>query len=124
MRLARFAPWLAARSLERWGRRPTAATGDPATDVAYARGRIESFRHGGLWLARELAYLARPWGFDPADVDVPVTLWWGLSDHVCPPSIAYDYARTLPDATLRLVEGTHQLLFSRWRDILADAAAT
>lgn len=124
MRLARFAPRLAARSLERWGRRPTASTGDPATDEAYARGRTESFRHGGLWLARELAYLARAWGFDPADVDVPVTLWWGLSDHVCPPSIAHDYARTLPDATLRLVEGTHQLLFSRWRDILADAALT
>ena len=32
------------------------------------------------------------------------------------------YARDLPNAELRLVDGTHQLLFSRWREILADAA--
>ncbi len=122
MRVARWAPWLAARALERWGRRPVASTGDPRTDDAYARGRVESFRSGGMWLARELAYLGRPWGFDLADVRAPVTLWWGESDRVCPPSIARAYERELPNATLRLVEGTHQLLFARWRDILADAA--
>lgn len=122
-RLARLAPRLAARGLERWGRVPPPPTGDAATDEAYARGRVESFRAGGLWLARELAYLARPWGFELAAVRAPVTLWWGESDRVCPPSIAYDYASSLPNATLRVVEGTHQLLFSRWRDILADVAA-
>ena len=57
MRVARFAPRVAARGLERWGRQPPPPTGDPVTDEAYARGRAESFRHGGLWLARELAYL-------------------------------------------------------------------
>jgi pimeloyl-ACP methyl ester carboxylesterase len=123
MRLARLAPRLAARPLERWGRVPPAATGAAATDEAYARGRVESFRHGGLWLARELAYLARPWGFELGDVRVPVTLWWGTEDRVCPPSIAHDYARALPDATLRLVDGgTHQLLFSAWAEILTDLA--
>jgi pimeloyl-ACP methyl ester carboxylesterase len=123
MRLARWAPWLAARALERWGRQPVASTGDPLTDDAYTRGRVESFRQGGGWLARELAYLGRPWGFELGDVRAPVTLWWGESDRVCPPSIARDYERELPQATLRLVEGTHQLLFARWRDILADTAA-
>jgi pimeloyl-ACP methyl ester carboxylesterase len=122
MRLARVAPRVAARGLERWGRRPPPPTGDPVTDDAYARGRRESFSYGGLWLARELAYLGRPWGFDLVDVRVPVTLWWGDDDRVCPPSIADEYARALPAATLRIVPGTHQLLFSRWRDILADAA--
>jgi pimeloyl-ACP methyl ester carboxylesterase len=124
MWLARRSPRLAARGLEAWGRRPPPATGDPLTDDAYARGRAESFRSGGLWLARELAYLGRPWGFDLADVRAPVTLWWGERDYVCPPSIAEDYARRLPSTTMRLVDGTHQLLFSRWRDILADVAAT
>ena len=120
MRVARLSPWVAARGLEAWGRRPPPPTGDPVTDGAYARGRLESFRHGGLWLARELAYLGRPWGFSPADVRAPVTLWWGDADDVCPPAIADDYAAVLPNATLRVVPGTHQLLFSRWRDILAD----
>ena len=122
MRLARRAPRLAAKALETWGKRPPPPTGDPSNDDAYARGRVESFRHGGLWLARELAYLSRPWGFELADVHAPVTLWWGESDTVCVPSIAREYERELPNATLRLEPGTHQILFSRWRDILEDAA--
>ena len=116
MRLARFAPRVAARGLERWGRRVPPPTGDPATDAAYAEGRVESFRHGGLWLARELAYLGRPWGFDLADVRAPVTLWWGRRDVVCPPSIARVYEERLPHATLRLTDDTHQMLFTRWRE--------
>jgi pimeloyl-ACP methyl ester carboxylesterase len=123
MRVARMAPWLAERGLEAWGRRPPPPTGDPLTDDAYARGRTESFREGGMWLARELAYLGRPWGFSLADVQAPVALWWGDADDVCPPAIADDYAAMLPNATLRVVPGTHQLLFSRWREILADAVS-
>lgn len=122
MRLARVAPRVAALGLEAWGRRPPPPTGDSASDTAYAGGRAEAFGHGGLWLARELAYLSRPWGFDLADIRVPVTLWWGERDHVTPPSIAHDYQRSLHDTELRLVDDTHQLLFSRWREILADAA--
>ncbi|HEY5295828.1 MAG TPA: alpha/beta fold hydrolase [Gaiellaceae bacterium] len=123
MRVARYSPRLAARGLEQWGRRPPPPTGNSLTDAAYARGRAESFRSGGLWLAYELAYLGRPWGFPLADVRAPVTLWWGDADRVCPPSIGEEYARTLPHATLRLVAGTHQLLFARWRDILADVSS-
>jgi pimeloyl-ACP methyl ester carboxylesterase len=123
VRVSRLAPRVAAGRLERWGRLPVPPTGADDTDAAYTRGRAESFRHGGLWLARELAYLARPWGFELGDVRVPVTLWWGTEDRVCPPSIAHDYARALPEATLRLVDGgTHQLLFSAWAEILTDLA--
>ena len=122
MRLARISPWLAARSLEAWGRRPVPPTGDPSTDAAYARGRVESFRDGGLWLAHELAYLGRPWGLELSDVRAPVTLWWGERDTVCPPPIGRDFEQRLPNARLRLVDGTHQLLFSRWRDILEDVS--
>jgi pimeloyl-ACP methyl ester carboxylesterase len=120
MRVSRFAPRVASRGLEAWGRRPPPPTGDPLTDAAYARGRVESFRNGGLWLARELAYLGRPWGFSLSEVQAPVTLWWGDEDDVCPPAIAEDYAALLPESELRIVPGTHQLLFSRWRDILAE----
>jgi pimeloyl-ACP methyl ester carboxylesterase len=123
MRVARLSPRVAARGLERWGKQPTPPTGDPACDEAYARGRVESFRHGGLWLARELAYLGRPWGFELTDVRAPATLWWGRGDSVCPPSIGEAFAERLPDAKLELVDGTHQLLFARWRDIVASAAA-
>ena len=122
MRLSRISPRLAAPGLERWGRSRTPPTGRPETDAAYARGRAESFRGGGEWLARELAYLGRPWGFGLADVRAPVTLWWGDRDTVTPPAIARDYERRLPASELRLVDATHQILFQRWREILADAA--
>jgi pimeloyl-ACP methyl ester carboxylesterase len=124
MRVAAVAPRIAAHGLERWGRETPPPTGDPASDVAYALGRVESFRDGGLWLARELAYLGRPWGFDLADVRAPVTMWWGERDRVCPPSIAPVYAERLPNATLRLVDATHQILFSHWREILADVSSS
>jgi pimeloyl-ACP methyl ester carboxylesterase len=123
MRLARLSPRVAARGLEAWGRRPVPPTGDDATNEAYARGRVESFRAGGLWLARELAYLGRPWGFELSDVRVPVTLWWGERDTVCPPPIGRDFEQRLPNATLRMVDDTHQLLFSRWSEILEDVSA-
>jgi pimeloyl-ACP methyl ester carboxylesterase len=122
MRLARFSPRIAARGLEAWGRRPVPPTGDAATDDAYARGRVESFRDGGLWLARELAYLGRPWDFELAEVHAPVTLWWGERDTVCPPSIGRNYEQRLPNATLRMVDDTHQMLFSHWREILQDVS--
>jgi pimeloyl-ACP methyl ester carboxylesterase len=122
MRVARVAPRVAAYALEQWGRRPPPPTGDAATDEAYARGRVESFRDGGLWLARELAYLGRPWGFELTDVRAPVTLWWGERDVVCPPAIARVYESRLPDATLHLTGDTHQILFTRWRELLADAS--
>jgi pimeloyl-ACP methyl ester carboxylesterase len=122
MRVARISPRLAVRGLERWGRMPPPPTGSDVSDAAYARGRVEAFRLGGEWLARELAYLGRPWGFGLSDVQAPVTLWWGEDDVVTPPAIACEFARRLPRAELRIVAGTHQLLFQRWQEILADAA--
>jgi pimeloyl-ACP methyl ester carboxylesterase len=122
MSVARIAPRVAALGLERWGRQTPPPTGDPVTDEAYARGRAESFRDGGLWLARELAYLGRPWGFELGDVRAPVALWWGERDTVCPPPIARIFAERLPDTTLHLTNDTHQIIFPRWRELLADVS--
>ncbi|HEY2326809.1 MAG TPA: alpha/beta hydrolase [Gaiellaceae bacterium] len=121
VRVARRSQWLATRGLERWGREATPQLPDPAHTDAYALGRIESFADGGRWLAQELAYLGRPWGFELTDVRAPVAVWWGTRDAATPPQIAHEYIRRLPDATLKLVEDGHQILFSRWREILADA---
>jgi pimeloyl-ACP methyl ester carboxylesterase len=122
MRLARRSPRLAAAGLERWGRKAPDPTGNPVHDNAYARGRAEAFRDGGMWLAQELAYLGRPWGFALGDVSPHVTIWYGDRDHVTPPHLGELFARQLPDAELNVVQATHQILFSHWREILADAA--
>jgi hypothetical protein len=36
--------------------------------------------------------------------------------------ISKAYAERLPNAELRREEGTHQLLFTRWREILEDVS--
>lgn len=122
LRVSRLAPGFAARRLEAWGRKPTPPTGSPETDEAYRRGRVDSFRAGGGWLVQELAALGRPWGFDLADITAPVTLWWGRDDAVCRPPIADIYAERIPSTRARIVEGSHQALFTSWREILADVA--
>lgn len=122
MRLARRSTRLAASGLERWGRKPPDPTGDDAHDEAYALGRAEAFREGGRWLAHELAYLGRPWGFELAEVKPHVTIWYGERDRVTPPVLGPLYVERLPVAELREVDATHQILFSHWREILADAA--
>jgi pimeloyl-ACP methyl ester carboxylesterase len=120
MRVARRSPRVAAAGLERWGRKTPDPTGDAAHDDIYARGRIESFRSGGLWLAHELAYLGRPWGFELGDVKPHVTIWYGDRDYVTPPRLGPLYCERLPDAELKEVEAPHQVLFSHWREILED----
>jgi len=124
IRLARVSPRLAAKRLAVWATRPVSPTGDPVCDRAYAAGRVEAFRGGALALALELALLGRPWGFELADVRAPVTLWYGERDTTCPPSVGRDLERALPHAELRVVDATHQVLFSHWREILDGLASS
>ena len=122
LRLSRRAPLVARWPLARWGGRPVAPTGDPDCDRAYGAGRVESFRQGSRWLASELRVLARPWGFDPGEIEVPVTLWYGERDRVCPPEIGRRLAAWMPQARLVVTDDGHQLLFPRWRELLGEAA--
>jgi pimeloyl-ACP methyl ester carboxylesterase len=55
-------------------------------------------------------YSLRPWGFDPADVRVPVLLGYGADDSRVPPEHGRWYADRLPDATLELVPGVGHLV--------------
>jgi len=120
LRLARLDPRLVLWPLARWGRRPPPATGDPACDPIYAAGRAEGFRQGSRGLAWELHVLARPWGFEPEEIRVPVSLWYGERDNVCPVPIGRDLAERIPGARLRIVPERHQLMFTRWRELLEE----
>jgi pimeloyl-ACP methyl ester carboxylesterase len=46
-----------------------------------------------------------PWGFDPADVNVPVLLWHGASDRFSPASHARWLADRIPGATMHVQSG-------------------
>ena len=43
-------------------------------------------------------------GKDLPNIAVPVLLVWGLNDTITPPSVAHDFARLLPRATLRFLD--------------------
>ena len=120
-RLGRISPRLTRARLEAWGRKPPPSIGDPLHDAAYAHGRAEGFRAGGMWLAQELAYLGRPWGFDLGGIRAPVRIWYGDRDRVTPPAIGHAFAERLPGATLDIVDDGHHILFRRWRTLLEEA---
>lgn len=56
------------------------------------------------WIDDAVAFYS-PWGFDPADVTVPVLVWHGAGDVFSPASHARWLARTIPDATMVVQAG-------------------
>jgi pimeloyl-ACP methyl ester carboxylesterase len=73
---------------------------------------------GGLvdeWIA-----LSLPWGFDLAEVTVPVVVWHGELDDMVRPAHGRFFSTVLPNARLVLYpqEG-HLLLLEHWDEILA-----
>jgi pimeloyl-ACP methyl ester carboxylesterase len=60
---------------------------------------VESRRHHGLDpLVTETRIYGSPWGFDLADIDVPVGLWYGKADVLVPPEMGLYLAREIPTA--------------------------
>jgi pimeloyl-ACP methyl ester carboxylesterase len=64
--------------------------------------------------------MGRPWGFDPAAITVPTTIWQGDADTMVPVSWGRRLADAMPNATLALIPGgTHYLPADQWPEILA-----
>ena len=57
----------------------------------------------------DLVLFARHWGFDPADVSVPVRWWHGDADHIVPLRHGQHVVDRLPDATMTVVDGESHL---------------
>jgi pimeloyl-ACP methyl ester carboxylesterase len=82
---------------------------------------VEAFRQGSAGPAEEYRLCAQPWGFDLAEVRVPVWLWQGEEDRMTPVHHAEDMASRLPHATLRLLPGTGHLSLTQHVDAILDA---
>ena len=50
---------------------------------------------------------ARPWGFAPEDLDVPVDIWAGTHDQLVDSSWPHRLAARIPNATLNIRDGGH-----------------
>ena len=100
------------------------ALGDRDTTDMLLASMVESFRPGADGSAWELRLLTRPWGFDPGNITVPVSLWHGDSDTNVPVGVAHHLSHTIPDASLTVLPGEgHFFIMKRWGAIIRQLTA-
>jgi pimeloyl-ACP methyl ester carboxylesterase len=88
-----------------------------------AAALVEQFRQGTGGTLDEALAIARPWGFDPSAVRVPVLLWHGEADTVVTPGAARRLAARLPGCRATFdPEAGHYLVLDRWAEILSELA--
>ena len=69
----------------------------------------EAGRQGVRHAVDELAIVGRDWGFDLADIAVPVKVWHGSLDRTISVESSEYYARTIPEAQLTVREDVGHL---------------
>ena len=127
--------WMAAEGEEYrqiTGQTMVAALGDalPPVDQAVATGEWAEHEAAGIrralehgfdgWVDDDLAF-ARPWGFDPAYIRVPVQIWQGEEDRLVPWSHGEWLANRIPGAHFTLAKGQgHFSLGTANRDQILD----
>ena len=74
-------------------------------------GRLDRAR--AMWLDShdgwidDMVAMTRPWGFDLAELRVPVSLWYGLDDVLCPATHSEWLLRHIPGVDGRQLPGGH-----------------
>lgn len=102
-------------------------------DKAYATGEfaartLASFKHGCMngiegWAEDDLAF-TRHWGFNLADITVPVSVWQGAQDRMVPFAHGQWLAAHIPGAAVHLDDDQgHLSLWGRIGEILDDLLA-
>lgn len=82
---------------------------DPDVARAFLEMLAETFAQGPAGAQQDSALVASAWGFDPADVRVPVRLWHGDADENVPLDMARHLAQRVPRAELTVLPGEGHL---------------
>lgn len=95
---------------------------DRASDDLLVAGWREALRQGVEGPMDDAHSYAHPWGFDVADIRMPVTVWHGLADGTVPPRAGRWYADSIPGAKARFIqgEGHFSLVFNHHAAILGE----
>lgn len=140
--LARTAPWLLDAGCRLVGRAVRRFPGffyeqssrdKPAPDrVWLSRPEVrlaeeatirEALRQGTAGYVQDVLLLARPWGFAPEGIAVPVHLWYGGVDTVVPLHHAMRLAAAIPGAVLHVCAGEgHMVMWNHLTEVLTSAA--
>ncbi len=79
---------------------------------------VKNGSQGAYWDAR--AFLGE-WGFDCADIEIPVSLFYGTVDQNVPIQMGEYYRDAIPDAEATFYEGEgHFIMYSRADEILSS----
>jgi pimeloyl-ACP methyl ester carboxylesterase len=123
--LARVVPNLARRILE--------SKSTPAERAISSRPDVmrraltsarEATRQGALGLVEDMRVAMRPWGFDPAEIGVPVLVWQGDQDSSIRESWGERWVEAVAGAELVRCPGEgHLLIEHRMGEVLASLVA-
>jgi pimeloyl-ACP methyl ester carboxylesterase len=103
---ARWAPrQMVAQAMRALPPADAAVLRDPELAAAFARMVYETTHGSPRGAQHDTALMIGSWGFDPAFVSTPVTMWHGTEDRNAPPAMARWLASRMPDADLRWLDG-------------------
>ncbi|HEX7173017.1 MAG TPA: alpha/beta hydrolase [Candidatus Limnocylindria bacterium] len=103
---ARVAPGrMAAQAIRSLPQADAAVLADPELAGAFACMVYETTHGSPRGAQHDTALMIGPWGFDPAEITKPVTMWHGTEDRNAPPAMARWLARRMPRVDLRWLEG-------------------
>ncbi len=81
--------------------------------------RNDAFAQGTAHLVRDLQLYEGPWGFDPAEIQVPTRLYVGSEDIQVPAACSYWLAERIPNAKLTVYNGeAHYIPFTHAEETL------
>lgn len=85
----------------------------------------EAYRRGTDGVIADARRLLQPWGFDPADLSIPVQFWHGHRDRNVPHRLIAPLVRGIPGARARHypAEGHYSLPLERCTEILEELTA-
>jgi pimeloyl-ACP methyl ester carboxylesterase len=96
---------------------PRVAFGAPGLGALLAGASLRALRLHRTTAARAMIedyeVCRRPWGFDPAEIPGPVSIWHGSRDILVPPKHALRLAAAMPACSTHIEPGGGHFFFSR-----------
>ncbi len=80
-----------------------------------------AFNQGTKGIIRDAVIYGSDWGFNPREIDLPISIWHGNKDRMTPLPMGRKLNRMLKNSTLHVIRKTnHALIYSRTHDIFED----